>query len=600
MPEDERDEHGIDDLFGDLDEFFAPLEGEEWSEEEGEAAAPASPGADPAVEQVEDFAPKIDIPDEEELLGGLPAADEEAAEDEADDEAVDEDDTEGSEDDLDDDEDDHEDEDELVEAPAASADESAVAVGPEGGLETTAEMSGEEWEKLREALRDEDLPEPAGQMGEAPPADEHELTVDDLRAAPAAYAGLPAEGSDDEEADDDEALEDLEDLDQIEAVVPQGGDEVYLEDEDDDAVLGATEVIIGEDEVEEAPASEESVEAAAAHFASDPGDTPEDVERDLLSDLGGAPEEPVEVEPLGHAPSWQEPAAYAVHEEEEASAAQAAAAGRNMPAALASGVILGGLVLLLLAVGKTPFLVLALAVVLLGQGELYAVLKQRGFHPATALGLVAGAFVMIGAYVKGDSGQGEAAMIFGVVLAMLLCPFWYAAAPAKARRGLVVNMAATMFGVVYVPFMISFALLLLAIPGDLGRNLLLTVLGLTVLYDVCAYAIGSLWGNRPLAPSISPHKSWEGAIGATLIVLLVGLVIVPSIDDIFNPARAAGLALIIAIAAPLGDLAESAIKRDLGVKDMSSLLPGHGGVLDRIDAILFTAPAAYYFVRLFF
>jgi phosphatidate cytidylyltransferase len=125
------------------------------------------------------------------------------------------------------------------------------------------------------------------------------------------------------------------------------------------------------------------------------------------------------------------------------------------------------------------------------------------------------------------------------------------------------------------------------------------VIGLTILYDICAYAIGSLWGNRPLAPTVSPQKSWEGAIGATLVLLLVALAIVPTIDP-FDPPKAIGLALVISIAAPLGDLVESAMKRDLGVKDMSTLLPGHGGILDRVDAILFAAPAAYYFLRLAF
>jgi phosphatidate cytidylyltransferase len=204
---------------------------------------------------------------------------------------------------------------------------------------------------------------------------------------------------------------------------------------------------------------------------------------------------------------------------------------------------------------------------------------------------------MVGAYTKGSSGQGEAAMLFGLVAGTMLSVLWYMAAPPKSRRGLVANVAATMFGVVYVPFLVSFALLLLAQEGAIGRNLLLTVVGLTVLYDVTAYAIGTLWGNRPLAPSVSPRKSWEGAIGATFVVLFVALAIVPAFDP-FTAARAAGLALVISVAAPLGDLAESAIKRDLGVKDMGSLLPGHGGVLDRIDAILFAAPAAYYFLRL--
>jgi phosphatidate cytidylyltransferase len=148
-------------------------------------------------------------------------------------------------------------------------------------------------------------------------------------------------------------------------------------------------------------------------------------------------------------------------------------------------------------------------------------------------------------------------------------------------------------------------MLLLRAPGDIGRNLLLVVVGMTALYDVGAYGIGTLWGSRPLAPTVSPKKSWEGVIGATFILLLVALALIPLIDPFKNPDQgglgagaAVGLALVIAVAAPLGDLAESALKRDLGVKDMGTLLPGHGGMLDRIDSILFTAPAAWYFIRI--
>jgi phosphatidate cytidylyltransferase len=182
---------------------------------------------------------------------------------------------------------------------------------------------------------------------------------------------------------------------------------------------------------------------------------------------------------------------------------------------------------------------------------------------------------------------------------MGLTVLWFMAAPAPFRRSTTVNVGATILGTVYVPFLASFALLLLALPGDIGRNAFLVVVGLTVLYDVSAYAVGTLWGNRPLAPTVSPNKSWEGAIGGTLVTLIVGLAIVPAIDP-FNSSRAVGLALVIALVAPIGDLVESALKRDLGVKDMGTILPGHGGILDRIDAILFAAPAAYYFLLLAF
>jgi phosphatidate cytidylyltransferase len=186
--------------------------------------------------------------------------------------------------------------------------------------------------------------------------------------------------------------------------------------------------------------------------------------------------------------------------------------------------------------------------------------------------------------------------------------FWYVAAPVRARRGIVTNLGATLTGILYVPFLGSYALLLLRAPEAVGRNLLLVVVGLTVLYDISAYGIGSLWGSRPLAPTVSPRKSWEGVIGATFILLLFALALIPLVTPFADPAgadsgglgagAAVGLALVIAVAAPLGDLAESALKRDLGVKDMGTLLPGHGGILDRIDSILFAAPAAWYFMRI--
>jgi phosphatidate cytidylyltransferase len=98
---------------------------------------------------------------------------------------------------------------------------------------------------------------------------------------------------------------------------------------------------------------------------------------------------------------------------------------------------------------------------------------------------------------------------------------------------------------------------------------------------------------------VSPKKSWEGAIGATLVVVAVAVGVVANSVDLLEPvSRAAGLAVVVAIFAPLGDLAESLIKRDLGIKDMGSILPGHGGVLDRIDSVLFVAPAAFMFLRL--
>jgi phosphatidate cytidylyltransferase len=535
--DDERDQKP-EDLFTDLDKFFAPIEDDDWPEgESAEESASAGKVPDEGEADLEDWTgPKIDIPEEEELRGAEEVAPEpeapvvipEAGQDEplpaepaggrprTEEASVERRD---------------------VEEPPVTPEPPEATEGPseEWLPEPTGEMSGEEWERFRQALEEE------------------VVRLDEPQA---------------EEA--------------VRERVPEGADDSTLTKEPEE------EVAIGE----ERPEAEE-VEAAAEHFAETIRQTPEDVERELLADLEEPAGEPGTVR-VGaelaeeRPPTWEEPA-IGVPEDVEAGPPPP---GRNLPAALISGGLLAFAALALLAIGKAPFVVLAIGLTLLGQGELYAVLKARGAQPATALGLIAGAIIMAGAY-----NHGEAAALFGVFLAMVLVLPWYMAAPMKVRRGTVTNVGATLLGVVYVPLLASFALIILRMPGDDGRNLLLTVLGLTVLYDVCAYAIGSLWGNRPLAPTISPKKSWEGVVGATFVLLLVALAIVPSIEP-FTAARAVGLALVIAVAAPLGDLVESALKRDLGLKDMGSLLPGHGGVLDRVDSILFAAPAAWYFIRL--
>jgi phosphatidate cytidylyltransferase len=244
-------------------------------------------------------------------------------------------------------------------------------------------------------------------------------------------------------------------------------------------------------------------------------------------------------------------------------------------------------------ISTAAFAVVASVIVLLAQAELYGTMHRRGYQPATALGLVIGAMLLAGAYLRG-----EQAMLMFVALGAVLSFLWYMAAPPKAREGTLRNIGATLLGIVYVPFLGGYALILLSQKG-MGTGLVLSILGLTFLYDMAAFAVGSFYGKRPLAPTISPKKSWEGLFGATVVTLFVGAAVLPNIRPI-DPSlpTAIGMALIIVIFAPLGDLAESLIKRDLRVKDMGTLLPGHGGVLDRIDSALFVLPAAWYFLRL--
>lgn len=237
------------------------------------------------------------------------------------------------------------------------------------------------------------------------------------------------------------------------------------------------------------------------------------------------------------------------------------------------------------------FAFVAGAIVLLAQGELYGVMHKRHHQPATALGLVSGGLILAAGYLKG-----EAAMLSMLALTVFATFLWYMAVPAAHRKQTMVNVGLTVLGVVYVPLLAGYALATLKLPE--GRELTLSIIGLTFAYDTAAFVVGYFWGSRPFAPTVSPKKSWEGAIGATLVVIAVSVGIVANyVDSLNDVTNAVALAALVAILAPLGDLAESLLKRDLGVKDMGSVLPGHGGVLDRIDSVLFVAPAAFMFLR---
>jgi phosphatidate cytidylyltransferase len=262
-----------------------------------------------------------------------------------------------------------------------------------------------------------------------------------------------------------------------------------------------------------------------------------------------------------------------------------------MPLALLTAAVLAVLALVTIAWNKDFFAVIAGAVILGGQAEVYAAMQRKGYQPATALGLVLGGLMLAAGYLKG-----EQAMLFFVVLGVVLSFLWYMVAAPKAREGALGNIGVTMLGLVYVPLLAGFVLIILAQPLS-GRALTLAILGLTFLYDAAAFVVGSLWGSRALAPTISPKKSWQGLFGATLVTLAVSVATLPSIRPL-TWGQSVGLALVIAIFAPLGDLSESLLKRDFGVKDMGSLLPGHGGIMDRIDSALFVLPAAFFFLRL--
>ena len=345
-------------------------------------------------------------------------------------------------------------------------------------------------------------------------------------------------------------------------------------------------------ETEQVEVYETETVVGEPYDASQPFAPASEVEETLLADLdeGGA-DAPVMVGGPEEGPSWQEPTSVEVGGAEEGRGG-----GRDVPAAFLTGVVLAAVALGSLAIGSGVFAIVASALVLLAQGELYWVMQKRHLQPATIVGLSTGALVLAAGYY-----HGEAAMLAMFALGTVATFLWYMTVPVAHRKHIVVGIGSTLLPVIYIAGLAGYALITLALPEALdGRALMISVIGLTFVYDTAAFAIGSVWGSRPLAQSISPKKSWEGAIGATLIVVIVAIGLLPSlVDPLGTIGQALGLAIVVAIFAPIGDLAESLIKRDLDVKDMGSILPGHGGVLDRIDSLLFVAPAAFLYFRIF-
>ena len=322
----------------------------------------------------------------------------------------------------------------------------------------------------------------------------------------------------------------------------------------------------------------------------------EDVEQSILADLD-EPEVAQRTVVVGSSeglggPSWQEPTSMEVGADQEGRPD----AGRDVPAAFLTGLVLAAIALGSLAIGSGVFAVVASLIALVAMGELYGVMHRRHLQPATAVGLVGGALVLAGAYLHGEAAM--AAMLAMTTAAAFL---WFMTVPQAHRKNITSSIGVTILPVVYVALLAGYALTTVTLGAPLnGPRLVIDVIVLTFAYDAVAFAVGSGWGSRPLAQTISPKKSWEGSAAASVVVVGVSVVMaalfVPALDTI---PRAVGLAIVVAVFAPLGDLAESLIKRDLDVKDMGSILPGHGGVLDRIDSLLFVAPAAFLYFRIF-
>jgi phosphatidate cytidylyltransferase len=254
---------------------------------------------------------------------------------------------------------------------------------------------------------------------------------------------------------------------------------------------------------------------------------------------------------------------------------------------------LAAVAIVCLLVGKVLTVFLIAAVLALAASEFYVSLQKVGYQPATLLGLTASVSLPLATYWRGEAA-------FGVVLFLTVVfgVLWYLLGVGSERP--VPNLGVTLLGVVYIGLLGSFGSLLL--ESDDGVGLLLAAILLGVGYDVGGYFVGRNMGRSPLTEA-SPNKTVEGLIGGMLTTVGVSVVISvvgigPFDGDTFGLVDAVLVGIAAAVMAPIGDLAESLMKRDLGLKDMGTILPGHGGVLDRFDAMLFVLPTTYYMVRL--
>lgn len=262
-------------------------------------------------------------------------------------------------------------------------------------------------------------------------------------------------------------------------------------------------------------------------------------------------------------------------------------AGRDLPAAIVVGGGLAAAVVVSLLLWRPAFLAVIVAAVCIGSMELVGAVRRGGARPPVVPVLLGGAAMVVAGWFVGLSG-----LVLGLLITVVVVLGWrIAGGPNGYQR----DVSAATLILMYVPFLGGFASLLAA--ADDGHWRVLTMLAVVILSDTGGYVTGVLFGRHPMAPSVSPKKSWEGLAGSLLAAAAggaLGLWLGFGLDWWWG----ALIGLLVAAAAVLGDLAESLLKRDLGVKDMSSLLPGHGGLMDRLDSILFAAPTAYMLLTL--
>lgn len=343
------------------------------------------------------------------------------------------------------------------------------------------------------------------------------------------------------------------------------------------------------------PFPEEFIASGDAKAEDEEGDFPsaaEVAEVPEPSEATVAPAVEPGVSPIGETPDSGASGEVAAAEAPALEAAPRAEKKRSLPVAVITGIVFAAVALGLLLAGPTYFALLAFGLVVVAEVEFVNAVRKSGFQPAAVVILLGTLLAFVAA-----AKQGAIGVAFSLAMVVVAASLWYTAGIIKTSP--IANLASTVFGFSYVGFTGALAVTVMGFPDPQPnwRAIITFPLAVAIATDVGGYLGGRRWGKHFVVRSISPRKSIEGYVGGLVLAMAVaagffvaGRLLERSFSYWTLPKAAGGCAVVFA-ASILGDLLESLLKRSLGIKDMSSILPGHGGMLDRIDSLLVAVPA---------
>ncbi len=266
---------------------------------------------------------------------------------------------------------------------------------------------------------------------------------------------------------------------------------------------------------------------------------------------------------------------------------------------IVTGLVFAAIVVVLIWLGGIPFVTAACIIAILAGIEFYRIVKNQGIQPLSWLGIVFSVLLIVNAYIQQYNFSflpypGDFTLPLLLTLMTLISLIWLLFRPNKDKA--FINWGWTIAGILYTGWLLSYYIQIRQLENGMGWIFL--VVSCTALCDVGAYAVGSNLGKHAMASSVSPGKTWEGSVGGLLTSILVAVILSIAFKLPLYYWQMVAAGLIIGVFAQVGDLVESLLKRNMHTKDSGSLLPGHGGMLDRIDSHLLVAPVAYYLIVL--